>query len=183
MKTIAFSMDEMQSRGACDDADGRALVDVLGELAGLTVRLVECAGEKLAAIRRADSEALQTCVANEMKTLDAVLAAERKRDAIVARVAQRLQQPAMRRASMTSLAEKFSEPLRSAIHARCMGLRQAAENLQRRNRVAAEVARGLQSHVRAIFGKLAKAGQDATTYAGNGRMRHADKQLVIDALG
>lgn len=183
MKTISFPAGDTHSRGASEEADGRAIVDSLGELTGLMSSLVDCAGEKLAAIRRASAEALQSCVAAEMQTLDAVLAAERKRDAVVARVAQRLQLPSLRRASMTQVAEKFSEPWRSAIRARCMGLRKAAENLRQKNGVAAEVARGLQSHVRAVFGALAQAGQDATTYAGNGRMRHADKQLVIDALG
>lgn len=183
MTTIAFQPRESTSRASHDDADGRALVDVMGELQALMTQLVDCSAAKLAAIRRASAGELQRCVATEMQCLDQLLATERKRDAIVARVAHRLQLPALRRGSMLAVAEKFPEPLRSAIHARCVGLRKAAENLQQKNRVVAEVARGLQSHVKAVFDALAKAGQSETTYAGNGRMRHADKQLVIDALG
>lgn len=183
MTTITFPKTDSRSRISPNEADGLALIGILGELQTLVMRLVECAEEKLRAIRCAGAEALQACVAREMLDLDELLAAERKRDAVVARIAQQLQQPGLRRASMTQVAEKFPEPLRSSIHARCMGLRQTAEKLQQKNRVAAEVAHGLQSHVRAVFGELAKAGRDTTTYAGNGRMRHTEKQLVIDALG
>lgn len=176
-------MTDSRSRIVPDEADGRALVHILGELQTLLTRLVECADEKLHAIRCAGAEALQACVGREMQYLDELLAVERKRDAIVARIAQQLQQPSLRRAPVQQTAEKFPEPLRSSIHARCMGLRQAAEKLQRKNRVAAEVAQGLQSHVRAVFGELAKACRDATTYSDTGRMRHTETQLVIDALG
>jgi hypothetical protein len=63
------------------------------------------------------------------------------------------------------------------------GLRGVAEELQKKNRLAAEVARKLQSHIRDVFAAIAQATQETVVYGRNGQYEQATARQWVDAVG
>ncbi len=134
--------------------------DVLDQLAGLHAalqELVQLAKDKLTAMRRADSAALQALAAREAPLVTDLFRREPVRKASLARLAQALQCPDPEHPRLSILADRLPEPLRSTLRARAAALECAALELQRKNRVAASAARNLQAHLRGVFAALAGA--------------------------
>ncbi len=150
--------------------------------AGLT-ELAAIADQKLTALRAADADALQRCTAREAAVLQRVLGAEQRRPALLARVAQSLQRPELVSARLNEIADHVPEPAASSLRARGLALRDIAGRLQRKNRLAALVARNLQGHLRDIFAAVAKAAQDSVVYGPQGRQHASDPRCWVDAVG
>ena len=102
-----------------DDGAGPGPVDELLQylqtLHTLLKNLVTLANEKLAALRKADSAALIDCAAREGVLIRDVLFGQQQRDALLARVAQRLPAEAGEVTTVGALAEHFSEPINNTI--------------------------------------------------------------------
>lgn len=155
----------------------------LAELQGFLRRLADLAGEKLAAVRRADSRALQDLALTEQELVKQVLSAERERAAVLARVAQGLPNASHRPPTLTDIAAQVPEPAGSALRARGLALRATATELQQKNRVLASVARNLQEHVRGIFAAWAKSTQEALGYGASGQPAASACRSWVDAVG
>jgi hypothetical protein len=155
----------------------------LAALQGGMKALVSVADDKLGAMRRADVEALHACATRETDLLEAHLARERERDAVLARLAQ--QMPALRapRRAWTAVVEALPEPGASRIRARMQGLRAVAGELQKKNALAADVARKLQSHIREVFTAVAHADRECIGYGRHGRQEQTTARQWVDALG
>ena len=160
-----------------------SLLEIVGALHELMRQLSELASEKLAAMRAADAEALHACAARECAVLERLFAREKERDAVLARLAQSLpwQEPGVPR--LSAIAEKIPEPESSRLQAKIAGLRQTAEELQRKNRLAADVAQRLHKHIRAIFEEIAGVNQDADVYGPGGRQEPRATKTWVDAVG
>ena len=165
------------------EAHVRDLLAMLTALHDSLRQLVELADRKLAAMRIADTEALQRCTAEEGRLLQAVFARERQRDAILARLAQDLPQPGGGPAELSEIADRLAEPSSSRLQAKIAGLCQTATALREKNRLAATVARNLHAHVRTVFDDVANANRESVVYGPNGKHEQRNPQTWVDAVG
>jgi hypothetical protein len=166
----------------------------LAELHAALKQLADLADRKLAAMRIADTEALQDCAVREGDLLREMFRGEQRRNAVLASLAQGLHLAEPQRARLMEIADRLPEPLASSIRARGVALRDLAARLQRKNRLAAGVARNLQSHIRGIFAAMAGAAQESQVYGPQGRQGgtglwpasprpDACATLFVDAVG
>jgi hypothetical protein len=146
-------------------------------------RLAELAAEKLAAMRAADADALQRCSADEAELLERVRSTAADREAALAGVAQAVRWEGVKTARLPQLAARLPQPHASRIHAKSLALREIAGTLEKRNRLAAGVARNLQSHLRAVLEGLAQGGQESVVYGRSGQFQNAAALNWVDAVG
>jgi ribosome-binding protein aMBF1 (putative translation factor) len=179
--SIPFS----QSRQCCGGLDtlARELLDSLSEFQRSLAALVELAGRKVSAMRAADAADLYACAREEGHLLEQAGAAEQRRQAIVARLAQTLRAERLRAAPLSEIADRFAEPHASAIRARSMGLRELARELGEKNHLAASVARNLHSHLRAVLSELARANLESLGYGPTGQREEIRTHSWVDAVG
>ena len=170
-------------RATADEPALRALNEQLASLHAAMKRLVELANDKLAAMRRADTAALERCTADEAELIKVVFNGEARRKALLARVAQSLHLPHPERVRLRDIAEKLPEPLASALRARNVALREVAVDLQQKNRLAAKVAQNLQSHIRGLFAELAGAAQEIPVYGPRGQHSSSRPRCWVEAIG
>jgi hypothetical protein len=159
------------------------LLEMLTALQQLLKQLLELADRKLIAMRSADTDALQECAADEGKLLEAVFQRERQRKAVLARLAQSLRWPGGERARLGEIAERLPEPFSSRLRAKTVGLQQVATGLQRKNHLAAGVARNLHEHIRSVFADIAKANQESIVYGPDGKHEQPTARAWLDAVG
>ena len=156
------------------------------QLAGLHTlmkQLAELAGEKLAAMRRADTAALDRCTAREAELVKTVFGSEARRKALLARVAQSLHLPEPDAASWARSRNVCRSRSASALRARNAALREIAAELQQKNRLAAKVAQNLQSHIRGVFAELATAAQETPVYGPRGQHEGRRPRCWVEAVG
>ena len=165
------------------ETSAHELIDSLIKLHELLKQLVGGVEEKLAGMRGADVEVLHACAQREKQLLEEVFQTERERDAILARLAQTLHMPQLKSAPLSEIVNHIPEPLCSALRARNVALRDIAIKLQQKNRLAAQVAHNLQTHIRAVFVELAKANQESIVYGPKGQHEQANIRTCLDAVG
>ncbi len=161
----------------------RALLENLAEHQTLLATLVEIGREKMDAVRSADSQGLHRCTSREASVLERVLDFERRRKAVVARLAQTLRLRSPDTLTLSDIANELREPFSSSVRARMLALRAVAVELQHLNRVAAVVARDLHQHIRDVFTVLANANRESVVYGPQGRERMATSKNILDAVG
>lgn len=164
----------------------RELLESLARWQELLRQLEELADHKLSALRAADASALQSCARREAALLPALARAGREREALLARLAQGLRDASLSKARLGRIAERFPEPARSSIRARSMALREIASRLDRKNRIAAAVARKLQGHVRAVLAELTGTSHEPVAYGRGGEVQTpagAAARVWVDAVG
>ncbi len=165
------------------EVEARALVEALSELQPALRRLIDLSRGKLDALRRADTAALMRCAREEGELLQGVELLERRRRAILARLAQQLQWPPAVSAPLSQLADRLPEPISSVIRARITPLRDLAVTLEKTNRLAASVARNLHQHMRALFAEVARASQETVVYGPLGQLETRTTRAWVDAVG
>jgi len=194
LSAVAQRIRRFDDRPASWEAEGlaRELLVGLGDVQQILNQLLEAAGHKLAAMRRADAAALHECAAREDRLLRALFAREKQRAAVLAQLAQSLPCPQEGRVRISDVTQWLDEPLASQIRARVAGLRHTAAALHEKNRLAATVARNLHEHIRAVFRELAHGGQESGVYGPNGKHDGGEtgagsanwrRGLVVDAVG
>lgn len=167
-------------------APGAACTELLASLTdwlALLRQLVALTTRKLAALRTADSSALEQLAAEEGERVRDLLARSASRAAVLARVAQSLPGGPPPRLTLTALADGLAEPTASVLRARIAALREAATELQRKNAVVAQVAQNLQGHIRSVFTELAKATQECVVYGAGGQPEASSRRCWVDAVG
>jgi flagellar biosynthesis/type III secretory pathway chaperone len=160
-----------------------ALRAYLAALQAALTQLVALADEKLAAIRTGDAAGLTRCAEREAAMLEQVLLDQRRRDALLARLAQALQRPDLAGAALSEICRHLPEPQASVLTARGAALRELATQLQQKNRIVAEVARNLQAHIRGIFSDVAEAAQECVAYGARGQHEGHSRRYWVDAVG
>lgn len=173
--------------GACFPAAlalaARDLAQHLAELHVALKRLGALAADKLAAMRRADTAALQTCAVSEEETLKEVFRRQEGRNAALARVAQSLPLSGTSPPRLKEIIDRLPEPLASSLRARSVALQEAATDLRRKNELAGAVARNLQAHLRGIFADVAAAAQESVVYGPQGQHETGRPRCWVDAVG
>ncbi len=163
-----------------------ALRDLLAQLNEFHVRLLallSVATDKLAALRRADAAALLQCAAREEALLRETLGREQQHKILLARFAQGLRWTGSGPPTLTEIAARLPAPENAVLRAQNAALRHTAAELQQKNRLAAEVARRLQMHLRGIFADLAGATDTPAVYGPRGQAQSGSPRRWINALG
>jgi len=163
---------------ACD-----ALLEVLAEHHKSLRTLLALCDRKLAALRAADTAGLHALADEEASAVEAIAARDARREAVLARLAQLVPAAAARPPRLAALAAALPEPFSSRILAKSMGLRELAEKLQRKNGIAAAVARGLQTHIRAVFAEASSANCETVAYGRDGKADERVNRNWVDAVG
>lgn len=164
-------------------ATAQELLDELARWQTALEALLQVAGDKLAALRQADTAALHDCAAREGELLQTLFRDGPRRQAALARAAQGLHAAGPPTGWLTQVAERAPEPWASRLRARAAGLRESAGELQRKNQLVAHVARQLQSHIRGVFAELAGAAQETTVYGPQGQQERSHPRCWVDAVG
>ena len=184
---LATNDAHMRGTGAAllhsHDPLGRELLENLSGLQSVLGQLRAVAEEKLAAIRAAALDRLQSCTVTEGRLLADAGRNQAARYAIHARLAQQLRNPRLRSASLEVLAACFSEPLASSLRARGTALRQLGEQLREKNHLVADVAQRVLGHVRGVLSELAQATQETVGYGPRGRHENRQSRTLVDAVG
>lgn len=145
--------------------------------------LLGLAEQKLAALRSADAGALHRLTHDEATTLDALAASDRARRAVIAELAQVLPGGFGPIERITDFARALPEPESSLFLAKTEGLRVVAARLAEKNRLVANVAQHLQTHLRGALADAAAAGRQEVGYGRNGEKERATTDQWMDALG
>ena len=161
----------------------RELLELLSALHELLKRLLELARAKVDAMRGADAVGLQRCAAEECGLLERLFEHEDQRNAAFARLAQSLHWNDVARVRLSDIAERLPEPFSSRLRARTAGLRRTADELRQKNRLAAEVARHLHDHIRAVFEEVARVNQESVVYGPSGKHEQRTNETWVDAVG
>lgn len=177
---IALSNDA--ARTALADTCGTLLEELVSHQDALR-GLLGMSERKLESLRRADTIALHTISQEETEAVDAIASLDARRNAVLARLAQLVPDTVPQRPRLSEIAAVVPEPFSSQILAKTLGLRDLAEKLQRKNRLAAAVARGLQDHIRAVFAEAASANCEAVAYGRNGKADERVNRNWVDAVG
>ena len=165
------------------EAQADELLEVMSALHEMLKQLLELVQDKLAAMRGADAAELQRCAVEECGVLERLFAQECRRDAVLARLAQSLPGECPPQARLSEIAERLPEPFCSRLRARTAGMRRTIDELRRKNRVAAEVARHLHEHIRAVFEDVARVNQQSVVYGPSGKHEQRTNQTWVDAIG
>ncbi len=161
----------------------RTLAELLGEMRPILERLSDLAGQKLAAMRRADAAALNAGAAEEAGLVQQLALNARKRQVALARLAQQMQAPELVQASVSEISAAVGEPLGSILTAKSLPLQHVAAELERKNNLASAVARNLQTHIRAVFQELDAANQETVVYGNRGKPTPHRTRNWVDAVG
>jgi hypothetical protein len=160
-----------------------ALLAQLAALHAQLKRLEELAGEKLDALRKADTSTLHRCAAEEGELLEGLYGRDPRQPAVLAGLAQQLRGAGRRGARLSELAQEYDEPIASRIRARLAGLGEIAARLEKKNRLAASVARGLHEAVRAALEDVRQARREPVGYEASGKLASRARDGWIDAIG
>lgn len=164
-------------------ATARAFLAHLADLQEVLGQLANTATEKLAALRRADAAALQTLTVTETELLQTLFHTAQERGAVLARLAQALQCPDLSNVRLGEIADRLPEPHASALRARSTALRAMTDELQRKNRIAGQVAQNLQQHIHSVFEALRGADQSTVGYGPQGKPETTSGERWVNAVG
>ena len=181
--TSALSTGSSDGRRAGLVSLASELNESLAAAQSLLQQLLENAGQKLSALRAADTDELQHCSLRDANMLEQMFHVEQQRTAILARLAQRLPAMDVKRVRLSEMVDRFPEPLSSALRARNAALQRLATELHEKNKLVATVAHHLQSHIRAVFAELAQANQESAVYGREGQHEQRNKRFWLDAVG
>ncbi len=167
--------------------------DVLANnLARLLSHMLELHGElaalmrsKLDAIKRADSDQIQSLTAREMMLAERIREREGLRRQITRRVVKSLNlDPAEDEAiRLTALAEYFPEPRRSQLLVAAAGLRERLEEIERMRVTTTLITREMLKHMEEVFSVMTAGSTGADVYSRSGERQRAGSTSVFEAVG
>lgn len=169
--------------GVSFEADVQDLLATLEELGGHLTSLLSLCDRKLVAMKAADVPALNQVAGEEERELQKMLRRDGQRDAVLARLAQALRLGGSTPSRLSEIAARLPEPFCTEILGKSAELRRLATNLEEKTRLAAAVAQSVQSHIRAVFAEVARAGQETVVYGRSGQHEAVTRQTWVDAVG
>ncbi len=186
------------------DILARDLVRLLQDLIGLHAEVAAHMRHKLDAIKRADSDTMQSLTAREMALVNR--AAEREglarqitqrivealgvRDVVAAdlRVGRESARrpagtPAATTLKLTEMAELLPEPRRSQLLVSAAGLRDKLEEIERLRITSALVSQEMLRHLGEVLAVMTAGGPGSDVYSRSGRRERAVTANVFEAVG
>lgn len=149
--------------------DGLALEveRILRDLQAQFQRLSGLAGERLEAMRRADTARLARCIAQENEVVQQVAEIEKRRIVAVGRLAERLGSSDKSQAKASWLGERLGGAAGERLTRSATELRTRIESLMKSNEVARLTALTLSSHMEGLWRQALQVLNHSKTY---GRM-------------
>ncbi|MBN1341935.1 MAG: flagellar protein FlgN [Phycisphaerae bacterium] len=174
----------MTTNRALESRSGE-LVTLMGDLKKLHEELLAVVQQKLAAMKRADTEALNSCLAREQFLADRIRQREGLRQQLVQIIARELGLDAerVRELSLKDLAGHFNEPRRGQLLALAASVRGVLEAIDSANRVAALVTGEMLKHFRQVYSAMAQAGGSSGRYSAGGQLMTDRPMQVFEAVG
>lgn len=139
--------------------------------------------QKLDAMRRRDLQDMQFRLEREQRLLVTMRQAAGQRTVLVRRLARTIL-PGRTPEEVTAreLAQTSSEPQQSRMMGLIGMLREAAEKVQRLNRVVTQTTRKLMGHIDAIFNLIAQGDGESGLYGRAGKKAPTPQRQLVDAI-
>ena len=159
------------------------LAECLGELRGLYEQLVGVLRRKLEAMRRADTEGLNSCGARERFLVQRMAESDATRRNLVGELQVRAGVRAGQAMTLSDLAERLGEPARSRVLVLAAGLRQVVEEANQLNQVAALSAKEMLVHFGRVYEVMQSGGMGGGVYGPQGGRAQTAERRSLDAVG
>jgi hypothetical protein len=163
----------------------RDLIRLLGDLSGLHTEMVMHMRNKLEAIKRAESDQVQSITARELVLAGRVSEREGLRRQISERIAAGLglDKARGRTIRLTELAELLPEPRRSQLLVAAAGLREKLMAMDSMNRASELVTRTMLRHLSEVMQVMTSGPAAADVYNRAGRRSAPRAAHVFEAVG
>lgn len=161
------------------------LVTLMGDLKKLHDEMLSVIQQKLNAMRRADTDALNSCVARERFLAERVQKQEGLRRQLVQILWKELGLPSEQSSGLglRDLAERLPEPRRGQLLVLGEELRELIGKIDNANKVVALVTGEMLKHFRHVHSAMARSGPSTGRYAANGQIAVERPTQVFDAVG
>lgn len=166
--------------------DLEQLFDVLDTLVRLHEQMIATLDRQLAAARAADSQTMRQCQEHIEDLVRQVAREETQRRNVTRSLAVEagVQGAAAGHGVTASrLAAAMPEPARSRLTEQSARLRDRVQEVDRLNRILADVSRRVLLHLKSAYETVAHAAGTTGVYAADGRMRQAHRSTVFEAVG
>jgi hypothetical protein len=162
------------------------LFEVLDTLVRLHEQMIATLDRQLAAARAADSQMMRQCQEEIERLVGQVARAEIQRRSATGNLAVEAGLPgatAGRGVTASRLAAALPEPARGRLTEQTARLRERVQEVDRLNRILADVSRRVLLHLRSAYETVAHAAGTTGVYAADGRLRQAQRSTVFEAVG
>ncbi len=161
------------------------LVNLMGDLKTLHSDMLSVLQQKLAGMRRADTEAINSCTARERFLAERVQEREGLRRQLVQILGKELGLSPEQSAGLgvRDLAERLPEPRRGQLLVLGEALRELIGKIDNANKVVALVTGEMLKHFRHVYAAMARSGPSTGRYASNGQIAVERPTQVFDAVG
>jgi hypothetical protein len=163
----------------------RELIRMLNEMSRQHEELAVLMRSKLEAIRRADSDAIQSITTQEVMLVNRVAEREGLRRDLVRNALRDLGQDPQKYRSVriTELAEYYAEPRRSQILVAATGLRVKLEDIDRIRVTTTEITEEMLRHMDEIIAVMTSGGPTTGVYSRAGSRELSGRASVFEAVG
>ena len=167
------------------DMLARDLGRLLNDMMGLHGELAMLMTNKLDAIKRADSDQIQSTTAREMALAERISEREGLRRQMTRRIVEGLGLEAEKHKAIkvTELAEYFPEPRRSQLLVAAAGLRDRLEEIERMRVTTTLITQEMLKHMEEVFSVMTAGSPGADVYSRTGRRERSGSAKVFEAVG
>ena len=167
------------------DVYGQELVRLVTEMARLHEELAMHMRNKLDAIKRADSDQIQSITARETVLAERLTEREGLRRQMTKRILAGvgLNAEANKSIRLTELAEHFAEPRRSQLLVAAAGLREKVHEVDRIRVTTTLITEEMLKHMREVFSVMTAGGFETGVYSRTGGRLEATSPRVFEAVG
>lgn len=164
---------------------GRELVQLVTDMTGLHGELAMHMRNKLEAIKRADSDRIQSITARETTLAGRLAEREGMRRQMVERIASGLGLDAEshRTIKLTELAEYFVEPRRSQLLVAAAGLKEKVEEIEQLRVRTALITEEMLKHMKDVFSVMTSPEHETGVYSRTGGRAESAAPRVFEAVG
>lgn len=171
--------------GRSEDNLARDLIRLIGSIAEVQGDLASLMRQRLDAVRRADTDQMQTITLREGVLLDRAKEREGLRRQVIRQLLVQMGRDPEQHAGakLTELAEWLSEPRRSELLAASAGLRQKLEDVERARVTSALVTEEMLKHIGEVLATARCGGRAIDLYSSSGRFNMPTPANVFEAVG
>lgn len=154
--------------GSVFDGSLHELEQILRDMIAHHEQLADLAGVRHEAMRRADTEALGSCIQAENEVVQQIANTEKRRIRVVGAIAAELGSPAKNQTRLSWIAERCPDGPRKRLEHLSTRLRETITRLHDRNAVLQAAAETLARHMNGIRRQIAATLNHAKTYGRKG---------------
>jgi hypothetical protein len=159
---------------------------LLDQLVRLHEQMIATLDRQLAAARAADGDSMRQCQEQTEELVRQVARVEAQRRTLSRNLAIQVgidAGPVGRGVTASVLANALPEPHRSRLIHQAGLLRQRIQEVDRLNKLLADVSRRILLHIRSAYEMVARAAGTTGVYAANGRLRREARSTVFEVVG